>query len=200
MPWLALGTLSIFALSPLFVHYGQQVRPYALITFLSALNLLTFIRILESPRRGGIALWVMSCTLLVYAQYVGILFIAFEICLALFLLRTDQLKVFLYGLVGSALILPWFVLPMEGYIFNGTDPLKGISWIGSQKPMSFIWFYVSIFGEVPGLQACWLLLVLTIIIVASMRHLAVERNLQAVHMVFFFIGIGLPAVVYLVSV
>jgi uncharacterized membrane protein len=59
--WLALGLVVIFALSPLFVYYGQQARPYALIAFLSAANLLAFVKVLDEPQeRKLVAIWAIS--------------------------------------------------------------------------------------------------------------------------------------------
>lgn len=200
--WLAFGLLSILALSPLFVYHGQQARPYALIAFLGTANLLAFIRVLDIPHdRKRVAIWVTSCALLLYAQYLGIFLIAFQIVLALLLLRSERLTIFVYGSAGSALILPWLIGAMGGAALGGTDPLPDISWMGPPSPTDFVWFYVSTFGEgPPGLQVRWLLLMLGFPGLAYIRRLVASRNLPASHVLLFLIGVGLPMIVYVVSV
>jgi len=199
--WLALGVLTLFSLSPLFVYYGQQARPYALIAFLSAANLLAFIKVLEVPRgRGRITVWAILCAFWLYAQYLAILFIAFQICLALFYSRSERLTIFAYGSVGSALMLPWLIAAMGSAISTAVDPLPHTSWIGAPTPIEFLWFYVSIFGEMHTLKVRWLLIVLAALGVAYVRHLVVSRNLPAGQLLFFLVGIAVPTVVYAVSV
>jgi uncharacterized membrane protein len=200
-PWLALGVLSILALSPLFVHLGQQARPYALIAFLSMVNLLAFIQVLEVPgERRRVVIWATSCGLLLYAQYMAMLLIAFQICFALIYSRSQRLMILAYGSVGSALILPWLVAAMGGAISSGADPLPHISWIGPPTPSDFVGFYVSVFGHVPGLQTHWLLILLAVLGAAYMRRLAASRNLPADHLLLFLLGFGLPTVAYVMSV
>lgn len=200
-PWLALGALLMIALSPLFVYYGQQARPYALSAFLSAANLLTFIRVLEAPcMRRRLAVWAASCAFLLHAQYLAALLIAFQIGFALFHLRSERLAILAYGSVGSMLILPWLIAAMGSEISSGTDPLPQISWITAPTPTNFVWFYVSIFGEAPGLRVRWLLVVLTVLGVAYIRHLAASKSLPASHALLLYIGIAVPAAAYALSV
>jgi mannosyltransferase len=201
MIWLALGLLSVFALSPFFVYYGQQARPYALIEFLAAANLLAFIRVLDGPHdRKVITIWATSCSLLLFAQYLALLLIAFEITVALTSLRSHRITVFLYGSVGTALMLPWLIAAMGGAVLGGTDPLPQISWMTPPSFSDLVWFYARTFGEGLGLQARWLLLVLIIIGIAYIRHSILARQLSASHILLFLIGFGLPIVVYAISV
>jgi hypothetical protein len=173
-----------------------------LIACLSSVNLLAFIRVLDIPLdRRRLAIWATSCALLLYAQYLGIFLIAFQIALALLCLRSGRLTIFAYGSVGSALILPWLIAAMGSSVLRGADPLPHISWIGQRQPslIDFAWFYVSIFGE--GLvQARWLLLLLAFLGGAYIKHLVASKSLPANHMLLFLIGVGLPTVVYLISV
>jgi 4-amino-4-deoxy-L-arabinose transferase-like glycosyltransferase len=199
--WLALGILSVLALSPLFVYYGQQARPYALIAFLSTVNLLAFMRVLDVPcKRRRMVIWAMSCGLLLYTQYLGALLIAFQICFALIYSRLRRRMIFAYGLVGSALTLPWLIAAMGEAISSGADPLLHISWMVPPTPTEFVWFYVSVFGDVPGLPTRWLLILLVVLGAAYIRRLAASRNLPADHLLLFLIGFGLPTVVYVMSV
>lgn len=197
----ALGLVAILALSPLFVYYGQQARPYALIAFLSSANLLAFVKILDDPRdRRLIAIWAVSCTLLLYAQYLGLLLIGFEVGLAFFFLRSERLAIFVYGSGGSALILPWVIAAMGAAIFTGRDPLPHISWMGPPAPTDFVWFYVSIFGDGPWLSARWLLFILVFLGLVYVRNLVSTKSLPISHVLLFLICFGLPTIVYLISV
>ena len=198
-PWLALGVLMIFSLSPLFVYYGQQARPYSLIAFFSAANLLAFVRVLESPQgRGRLAVWAILCAFLLYSQYLAILFIAFQISVAVFQLRSGRLKIIAYGAAGCAAIAPWFIAAIAGAA--GGDPLPHISWMGPPTLMSLVWYYVSLVGNSPKLPGYGLVVLLAVPCIAYVRHVATSRNLPAEHLLLFLIGIGLPAVVYIVSV
>jgi uncharacterized membrane protein len=200
-PWVALGLVSILALSPEFVYCGQRARPYALIAFLAAVNLLAFIRVLEAPHgRRRMAVWAVSCAFLLYAQYLAVLLIACQIGVALFCLRSDRLTVLSCGSAASALIVPWLIAAMGGRIMSGNDPLPYIAWMEPPTPTEFVWFYVSVFGDVPGLQARWLLAMLAFLGIAYLRHFAQSRDLPAGHLLLFLLGIGVPIAVYVISV
>lgn len=200
-PWLALGVLTLISLSPLFVYFGQQARPYALITFLSTANLLAFMRVLEAPgERRRMAIWAASCALWLYAQYLAALFIVFQIGVALFQSRSERLPILAYGSAGSALILPWLFVAMGGAIARGTDPLSQVSWIRAPIPADFLRFYVSVFGGASGVQGRWLLVVLAVLGVAYVRRIMVSRNLPAEQLLLLLIGIAVPTVVYAESV
>jgi hypothetical protein len=197
--WLALGLLMLISLSPFFVYYGQQARPYALISFLSAVNLLAYIRVLEAPGdRGPLAIWASSCVFLVYAQYMAMVLIAFELGLAFLHLRLKRLTILAYGSAAGALILPWLIAAMAGAIFKQTDPLSGISWIEAPTPAGFVWFYVSVFGET-GLRVRWLLVVLSILGVAYVGRLLMLRHIPVDQQLLVLAGIGVPLFVYAVS-
>jgi len=198
-PWLALGVLAIFALSPLFVYYGQQARPYSLIAFFSAANLLAFVKLLEAPgERGRLAIWTILCAFLLYTQYLAVLFIAFQISVAIFRLRSGRLKIIAFGAAGCAAIVPWFIAAMVGA--PGGDPLPHISWMGPPTLMSLVWYYVSLIGNSPKLPGYGLVILLAVPGIAYARRIATSRNLPADHLLLFLIGIGLPALVYIVSV
>jgi uncharacterized membrane protein len=200
-PWLALGVLSIVAVSPWFVYYGQQARPYSLVALLSTANVLAFIRVLERPgERRRVAAWTVSSALLLYAQYLGVLLIAFQIGFAVFYLQSERRRLLAYGSLGFALIVPWVLAAMGGKLLSATNPLPTISWIGPPAPTDLVWFYVSVFGEAPGVQTVWLAIILAVLGAAYVRHAALSRNLPAHHLFLFLLAFGLPAVVYVISV
>ncbi|MGH7770361.1 MAG: glycosyltransferase family 39 protein [Candidatus Binatia bacterium] len=196
-PWLALGVLSIVAVSPWFVYYGQQARPYALVALLSTANVLAFVRVLEQPaERGRMVAWTVSSTLLLYAQYLGVLLIAFQIGFAVFYLQSERRRLLACGSLAVALIVPWAGAAMGGKILSTTDPLlRYMSWIGPPAPMDLVRFYVSVFGEAPGMQTRWLFVILVVLGAAYVRHATVSRNLPAHNLFFFLLAFGLPAVV-----
>lgn len=199
--WFALGLLFILAISPFFVYFGQEARPYALIACLSSINLLAFIRVLDSPQnRKHLVIWAISCALLVYSQYLGTFLIAFQIALALFCFRSRRLTIFAYGFAGCALILPWLIAAMSSSLLRGADPLYQVSWMGLPSLIDFVYFYVSIFGDGPDLQTRWLLLIMAFLGMAYIRHFMASRKMPINHALLLLIGIGLPAVVYLVSI
>lgn len=201
--WLALGVLAILALSPFFVYYGQQARPYALIAFLSAVNLLVFLRVLDAPGEAKrLVVWAVSCALLLYAQYLAALLIAIEIAFALFCLKSQRLTILAYGSVGSALILPWLVpavAAVASNIASGADPFAGVSWLGVPTPTNLAFFYLTIFGE-PGLHVRWLVLVLALLAAGYARNLVTSRCLPAVPDAFMLlVSVAMPITFYVVS-
>ncbi len=200
--WLALGILSILAFSPLFIYFGQQARPYALIACLSSYCLYSFLRIIEKPSdRIRVLVWALSCALLVYAQYLGVLLIFFQIILAFFMIPANRMTVVIGGVGGSSLILPWFVIAMSGPVLDGVDPLQQISWMVSPSLLDFVWFYIGIFSEGPSwLQSRWLLIILLLIGSAYMLHLIRKTRLPAEHVLFILVGIGMPLLVFGISV
>jgi hypothetical protein len=203
-PWQAFGILSIFALSPLFVYYGQQARPYALITLLSAINILAFIRVPEIPHKHKpLIFWAGSCFLLVYTQYLGIVMIACQVLFSLFLTRLnkqEKLKILAYGALGSASMLPWFFMAMGRKILGGADPLTMINWMSPPKITEFVFHYISVFGTPPGIQCRWLLVLLAIPGIDYTRHLLSSKRLSADQLLMFILCFGPPIIVFLESV
>lgn len=198
--WLALGALSLLSLSPLFVYYGQQARPYALITFLSTANLLAFLWALESPgERRRLALWAALGAFWLYAQYLAALFIALQIGIAFCYLRSDRLTILAYGLAGGAFILPWLFVAMGGAIVGGADPLSQISWMRAPTLADFLQFYVSIFGGEPRVRVRWFLVMLAVLAMVYVCRLVASRNLPAEQLLLWLTGIVVPTVVYIVS-
>jgi hypothetical protein len=200
-PWPSLGALSIIALSPFFVYYGQQARPYALIAFLSTANVLAFLRVLEEPReRKRLAVWAVSCGVLLYAQYLAILLIAVQISVALFYVRSESWRIVAYASVGTAFIVPWFVAALGEPILRGIVPSGHVAWITPPTFVDLVRFYLSVFGETPVLRMRWLLVLLAALGTASIRYRVLPRDVDARHLLLLLIAFGLPAVVYVVSV
>jgi len=200
-PTSALGILILLAVSPLFVYYGQQARPYALIALLSAANLLTFLRFGEAPqdvRRA--AAWCATGVLLLYAQYLGALLIMAEAGFGLLTWPKYRPRlVILAGLCGLS-IVPWIAAAMGGALTSTSDPLKVFSWTTPPTPRDFPWFYVSIFGEPPYARARVLILLLGAMGGFWAYGLLRSGARRPKLLLLAGIAFGIPAVVYAVSV
>lgn len=199
--WMALGLLGILALSPLFVYYGQQVRPYTLVALFAAANLLAFCKAMDEPanwRRLGA--WALTCALLVYTQYLGVLQIGLEVGLAIVCWRGQALRLAMLALAGCLTLAPWFVVAMGPAVAAGSDPLTHIGWISKPPALALAWMFMSIFGSPPDLQTRWLLLLLCALGVAYLISLARRRCIPAEHALLLLVGIALPVAVFLLSV
>jgi len=198
--WPALGALTILAVSPLFVLYGQQARPYALITLLAALNLLAFLRFLDAGdwRGRGLA-WALSCAALLYAQYMGILFIAVELIYVL-VAGSIRIRQFIAcAALGCAPILPWALLAMGKSLAGLEDPLPQVDWMTPPASTDFVWFYVSIFGESQLLRVRWLLLFAALVAALVMRR-ALAQQIASRHALLVALAVAPPLAMYLFSV
>jgi len=191
----------ILAVSPIFVFYGQQARPYSLIAFLSCLNMLLFGMVLErSLDRRRLALWAVSCALLLHAQYMGVLIVASEMLVAFMYLRQGRAKVLACGLAGCAAILPWMLAAMGSSVFLGADPLPHISWMQRPETGDLFWHFIAPFGSPSVLQVRWLVLAMLGVGLVYAWKAAAARKLPAMHALLLLVGLGVPVFVFVVSV
>lgn len=201
---IALAALTIFVLSPFFVYYGAQARPYALIALLTATNLYVFVRLIDAPRdRRHLAAWSISCVLIVYAQYLGTVFVVTEILFAVFRLRSGRRAIVACGALACALILPWLIMAIADPVQRGNDPLITVNWISAPGPRTLAGFYLSVFGSVPGmrrLQYSLLAVLFAILAAAYVSRMARQRYIPAAHILMFGIAVGVPVAVYVLSV
>lgn len=109
---------AFLAVSPFHVELSQELRPYALFTFLSVVALWVILRLAESEtfiNRWGFAYSVVAA-LLQYTHGVGALVIAGLICFHL-CIATDFRKaikqVLLYNAIAVVLFLPWAVIVVQ---------------------------------------------------------------------------------------
>jgi hypothetical protein len=65
--------------------------------------------------------------------------------------------------------------------------------------INYLWFYISIFGELPRIRTRWLIVMLIVCLAAYLRRLLAWRDLRADHLFKFLIAFGLPTLVFLVS-
>jgi hypothetical protein len=196
---IALCVVAFLALSPHFVYYGQQARPYSLAALLSVANLLAFQRVAEAPaHRGRLAVWFLLSVLLIYTLFLGTLLVACEIIVALVLWRRDGRAVAAVGTAAVAALLPWMALWMSR-VRPGQPPLEGIAWAGLPTLSNYVWFHVHLFGEVPGLQGRWLLALLAVVALAYVKRLVASRRITADELVLLLLGVAVPAFVFAMS-
>lgn len=199
-PRIALGSLALLAVSPFFVYYGQQARPYALIGLLAAANMLAFVLLLEVPnsyRRR--LLWTACSVLLLYSQYLGGLLIALEIAFAVCRLSVNRLKITLSGLGTIALIVPWFIASWYQPLVHGGDPLSHIAWMTRPHLADVFWFYSSVFGSIPGVPTRWLAGLLAGVGLWYLYSIVRARKLGLAESFLLVVASVMPMVVYAVS-
>jgi mannosyltransferase len=69
---------ALVATNPLLIWYSQEARPYALLSFTTALSLLFFILALKQPTRAHFAAWAVCSALALCVHYFAGFFIAAE--------------------------------------------------------------------------------------------------------------------------
>lgn len=95
------------------VSYSQEVRFYSLLFLITQLSFLYFIRSLKQPKGKNFIGYILFTTLTVYTHYYGLVVLASQGLIFLFLLiaRKGSSRLFIYGVAsGTAiciLILPW---------------------------------------------------------------------------------------------
>jgi 4-amino-4-deoxy-L-arabinose transferase-like glycosyltransferase len=202
-PGPAIGGLAILAISPFFVYYGQQARPYSLIALVSAANLLAFVRLLDTPgdRRRVIAWWA-TCAVLAWAQYLGILSVAVEIIVLLLKLPRSDKVIVLGGTLSVVTVLPWVIAAMGSMMLRRVNPLPTIAWIEPPTLPNLVWFYAGVFGDVPGVHSRLLLLPLAVLGVAFYSNAIRSRRSRSASALTALTGIavGVPLAVFALSV
>src|SRR4051794_38841130 len=89
-PRTGLVAAGFVATSPLLLHYSQENRPYALLSFLGALSILLLLRALERPTTERLATWVVCCLLAMADHYFALFLVATEAGVLLWRLRFDR--------------------------------------------------------------------------------------------------------------
>jgi mannosyltransferase len=197
----AIGALLLLSISPFFVYYGIQARPYALIALLAAVNLYTYLRLLEDAAdRKRVIAWALSCALLIYLQYLAGVVIGLEILFALLSLTTGRLRILVYGALAALLIVPWALAAMGHAYAIGSDPMPEISWMSAPTPTNFAWFYVDLFGLAPWLHAVWLTIALAALATPYAIRSIRRRHLPTSHVFLLILAFGAPLLCYVISI
>lgn len=201
--WVAVGITLIFAISPYFVFYGQQARPYALIALLSSANILFFLNILDDPAcRKHLAAWACSCALLLHAQYMGVFLIGSEMLVAWIYLSGHRWRVTAWGAAGCACVIPWIAWAMGPSVAAGVDPIHLIDWLETPTQITVLSFYASFFGTAWWLvEHAWLMAVILAFLVAVCAWSCLrERRVPPAHVLLMLVAVAFPAAVFALSV
>jgi uncharacterized membrane protein len=194
---LALGVLCVFAFGSYFVFYGQQARPYALIAMVSAFNLLAFFRALQSEEPGAIRLWGVSAAVLLFSQYMGVLFIACEVFWALLRLRRKGVVFALYGAIAVMSVAAWALVTMGAALSQHHDPIPTTNWMVRPKPANLVWFYGGLFGT--AVQLRWLFGVLGGLGAFYLYRAWRRKSLPSDQVFLALLAIGVPLFVFALS-
>ncbi len=100
----------LMAISPLFINHSQEIRMYSLISFLSVLGTLVFVRMLQNPSSGKWGGWVAARVLLVISNSNNLLILAADGLLAAWTFRRQRKWLVFCGL--GFCIIGVFLLPI----------------------------------------------------------------------------------------
>jgi mannosyltransferase len=128
-----LAAAALVAVNPMLLWYSQEARGYALLTFLSALAALYFVRALDAGQRGGrrdLVLWGVFSALALATHYFAIFPIALEAAWLLWRRRREALAgIWIVGVAGLALA-PLAIHQMS---------LRHAEWIGERSLGHRLW-------------------------------------------------------------
>jgi hypothetical protein len=162
--WSALFVLSICSLSPFFIYYGQQARPYSLTCLFAALSVYLLLKVQKDPSTRNAVLYFSSCTALVYTQYMGMFIVLPQLAATIFSKIPNKKKVLFYGCAGMLSIIFWIALcVITGPI---TEGVERVAWIEKPDLFSFVSLYISPFGFSPIKGGTKLLIGLIVIILS----------------------------------
>lgn len=195
----ALALVALIAVSPFFVYYGQQARPYSLIATLSALSLLTFMRAMDRPEvmRRWVA-WGVTAALLVYTQYMGVLLLGMEALVAVLCLRRAATWPLVVLAASVLTVLPWVWAAMGEHVVVGDNPLDLILWMPVPGPRDLGFQLVAPFGDGP-LRASLVLLFVVAVLVAGVALLVRRRRLDAPRFLVLLVAVGTPVVLFVIA-
>lgn len=99
----------LMAISPLFINHSQEIRMYSLISFLSLVGTLSFVKMLQNPSYGKWGGWVAARVCLVISNPNNLLILAADSLLAAWTFRRRK-WLGLYGL--GLVIIGLFLVPI----------------------------------------------------------------------------------------
>ncbi len=175
--WPAFVVVAVCSVSPFFVYFGQQARPYSFIALFASLTVFLLLKCQEEPsRRIWEIAYGFACSALMYSQYVGALLILPQLTTFAFPRSSRRKGLLIYGFIGILSILPW-VLALGRNLLPGE--LQGnIGWISRPSLLSLVSFYVSLFGWLPMEGSARILLLLTVLSLSSivLKYKSLDRS------------------------
>jgi hypothetical protein len=104
----------LFALAPMGVHYGQEARPYALLTLFSLAATLALWKALQTERLWWLAVFAVATILNLYTSYLVVLLLGAQIVFTFFwLVKNERLrdKRLWLSLIGTLLVVLVLFVP-----------------------------------------------------------------------------------------
>ena len=162
--WLALLPLFLCAVSPFFVFYGEQARPFALAQVFATLTLYCLVRALEERSLGWRwpIIYGSSCLGLMLTQYMGVLLVVGQLFAVCLLSRAQRMKFVVSGLVGCLGIVPWAV---AASLQRNPDAVEWVpSWMGPPGLTALFELYADFFGTFYTAGTTRILLAITVVV------------------------------------
>src|SRR5215211_3078301 len=139
----------ILALSAYHVRYAQEARPYGLMVLLSLLSFYFFVRLTKGgASRYTTVAYVISTTLLMYAHFYGVFFVAAQV-IYLLVSRENLRRWVLPGAALALLYVPWMVL-LAVNVLSPTGAWRGgTTWIPEPTPVDVARILQAYSGSLP---------------------------------------------------
>jgi uncharacterized membrane protein len=140
--------LALMAVNGYLIGYGEEIRVYSLLLFMSTSSLWLFARYCNDPRsslRAVLALGLINF-LIVYTEYFGWLVVGAE---GLFLLLWNRKKLWAFTLtafISAVLYLPWVYLVIDAAHRRVAAGQKALFYIPRPSWFSFAFFYANLNG------------------------------------------------------
>ena len=164
-PWVSILPVFLCSISPFFVFYGEQARPYALIQLFATLTLYCLVRAFEEPRsRNWTILYGLSCVGLLYSQYMGLFLLAGHLTLAIVADKELRTRILTAAILAIGGLAPWLaasVLQQSGRAQPWVP-----AWIARPSPAAIVTAYVDFFGTFALKGTTRILLLLSVVVLA----------------------------------
>lgn len=143
--------------------YSTEIRPYALIQFLSITSFYFYFRLLETPDKKNVFFLFLINLLLLFSHYLTIYIFIVQFICSLFFIKENKKGVFFY-LTSQVLVViaftPWFNvllsnIPKDGSFWNAAPNYDDFKWHVNILLGSPTLYYIF-----NGIAACSLLLLL----------------------------------------
>jgi 4-amino-4-deoxy-L-arabinose transferase-like glycosyltransferase len=139
----ALLAVVLCSVSPFFVFYGEQARPYSLAAFLAMLSMAVMLQGMESASRRWELAYGIIAAALVYTQFLGFLVLLPQFVLLVISRIPSHRRLLVAGSVGVLSILAWLSI-LATHL--GDQPAARILWIGRPEPLDLVRFFLGLCG------------------------------------------------------
>jgi len=195
----AVISASICALSPFFIGYGIENRPYSLVALLSVLSVDRLLAWVRCPNRPQLAvLFTATGTCLILAQYPGAVFVGAEIAILIILYRFR---------IATALLFPITLLPGTAwYLVSKTLYTAQISeligWIEKPTVLDLITLPCSFLGWINLRHASILLYLLMLLALYGLisRFATQTTDTKKHTLLLAILALSVPVSLYILSV